>query len=295
MTNLWAVAQGGLNHDQYSFSKHHTPINPYTPNINSVHQTAAQHQWAREGYLSTNQHIPALQFAGSPQTAYRHDTNSQPQVPQQVRANVPPVATLSHLPTTLIPQPRQVIERNDWPHSHQDRKSLMMSLHQAQARSPDQTRRADEEAGRHYQAVCSFAIEPFRLVYFHELELTEAPEIHLLLCKVGESLPPNGQPPVFVHKHTNGCLRYRLRSCQTDADKAVTESDWVTKETSWPDYIFPHFNAENLVVRRGTHHEKEFPVELTDFVVPGLNKLKVATMLPNLPKYGTKSVESTAN
>ncbi|ROV94574.1 hypothetical protein VMCG_08183 [Cytospora schulzeri] len=33
---------------------------------------------------------------------------------------------------------------------------------------------------------------------------------------------------------------------------------------------------EKLVVRRGTHHGKDLPVELTDFMVPGVNMLKVA-------------------
>ena len=155
----------------------------------------------------------------------------------------------------------------------------MMSLHQAHARSPDRTRRADKEAERHYQAIRSFAIEPFRLVYFHELELVVAPETHSLLCKMKELPRLSGKPSASTaHEYTNGSLRYRLRCCRIDTDKAVTESDWVTKETSWPDHIFPHFNGEKLVVRRGTHHGKDLPVELTDFVVPGVNKLKVATM-----------------
>jgi zinc finger MIZ domain-containing protein len=155
----------------------------------------------------------------------------------------------------------------------------MMSLHQAQARSPDRTRRADEEAERHYQAVRTFAVEPFRLVYFHELELTVTPETHSLLCKMKRVQPLVGQLSAStVREYANGSLRYRLRCCRTNADTAFTESDWVTKETSWPDYIFPHFNGEKLVVRRGTHHGKDLPVELTDFVVPGVNKLKVATM-----------------
>lgn len=283
-----AYAQGGFNHQQYSFVNHHAPaqgmqgvqyMNPYTQNMAPVHQAATQQQWPRERYILTGQQMSPLQFAGSPQFAYGPGSSPRPQVPQQAVSNVPPAATWSHLLTTFVPRPRQVIERSDWPHSHQDRKSLMMSLHQAHARSPDRTRRADEEAERHYQAVRSFAIEPFRLVYFHELEFTVAPETHSLLCKMKDLPLLNGQRSAStVHEYTNGSLRYRLRCCRIDTDKAVTESDWTTKETSWPDYIFPHFNGEKLVVRRGTHHGKDLAVELTDFVVPGINKLKVATM-----------------
>lgn len=281
-------AQGGLNQQPYSYSNQHVPaqnmqnvqyINPYTQNMVSMQQAAAQQHWSREGYPSTQQQMQAPRFASSPRIVHGHNTNLRPQIPQQVRANVPPVATWSRFPTTLVPRPGQVIERSDWPHSHQDRKSLMMSLHQAQARSPDRTRRADEEAERHYQAVRSFAIEPFRLVYFHELEFTVAPEIHSLLCKIKELPPLGGQTSLStVREYTNSSLRYRLRCCRTNTDKSFAESDWVTKETSWPDYIFPHFNGEKLAVRRGTHHGKDLPVELTDFVVPGLNRLKVATM-----------------
>ncbi|KAG8169184.1 hypothetical protein KVR01_001933 [Diaporthe batatas] len=283
-----AYAQGGVNQQQYSFGNQHVPaqnmqsvqyINPYTQNMVSMQTAAAQQHWPRERYPTTHPQMHAPRFANPPQIVHGHNTNLRPQVPQQVRANVPPAATRSHFLTTFVPRPGQVIERSDWPHAHQDKKSLMMSLHQAQARSPDRTRRADEDAERHYQAVRSLAIEPFRLVYFHELEFTVAPEIHSLLCRI-KKVPPLGAQISLstVREYTNRSLRYRLRCCRTNTDKSVAESDWVTKETSWPDYIFPHFNGEKLVVRRGTHHGKDLPVELTDFVVPGLNKLKVATM-----------------
>lgn len=288
MPSPQTYAQGGLNYQQYSFGNHQAPtrsmqsvqyMNPYTQNMTAVHQTAAQQQWPREGYMSTGQQMSPVQFTGSPQFVYGPGSIPRPQVPQQAMGNVSPAPAWSRLPTTFVPRPGQVIERSDWPHSHHDRKSLMMSLHQAHSRSPDRTRRADEEAERHYQAVRSLAIEPFRLVYFHELELTVAPEAHSLLCKIKDLPLLNGQRSVStVHEYTNGSLRYRLRCCRIDTDKAVTESDWVTRETSWPDHIFPHFNGEKLVVRRGTHHGKDLPVELTDFVVPGINKLKVATM-----------------
>jgi hypothetical protein len=153
-----AYAQGGPNQQQYSLSNHQVQaqnmqsvhyINPCTQNMVSVHQAAAQQQWPRERYMSTNQQMSASPLASSPRVISGHNTNPRPQAPQQARENVPTVTTWSHFPTTLIPRPGQVIEQSNWPHSHQDRKSLMMSLHQAQARSPDRTRRANEEAERH--------------------------------------------------------------------------------------------------------------------------------------------------
>ncbi|KAI3396899.1 hypothetical protein diail_11512, partial [Diaporthe ilicicola] len=287
MTQSMPSPQGALNQQQYSYGNHLAPAqntqslqysDPYVGHMASVHQAAAQQQWQRERSMFPSQQMSVLQPAGSSQSAYGAGPPPRVQM-QQVMMNVPTVTTWSQLPTTFVPRRGQVIERSDWPHSHQEKRSLLMSLHQAHARSPDRTRHANAEAERYYQAVRSFAVEPFRLVYFHELELKVAPETHLLLCKEKQLPRPSDQSPVSsVREYTNGSLRYRLRCCRLDTDKAVTDSEWVIKETSWPDYIFPHFNQAKLVVRRATHHGKDLPIELTDFVVPGTNKLKVATM-----------------
>lgn len=153
----------------------------------------------------------------------------------------------------------------------------MMSLHQAHARSPDRTRRLEDEEERYYQSVRSFAIEPFRLEHYHPgLEITVTDEQCSLLCKEKQVPLLDAQKMALaVREYTNGSLRYRLRCCQVSSEKSIAESEWVTKETSWPEHIFPHFNQEKLVVRRGTHHGKDLPVELTDFIVSGVNKLKV--------------------
>lgn len=161
-----------------------------------------------------------------------------------------------------------------------------MSLHQAHARSPDRTRRLEDEEERFYQSVRSFAIEPFRLEHYHPaLDFMVTAEEFSLLCKEKQVPRLDGQKMALaVREYTNGSLRYRLRCCQVNSDKPVAESEWAIKETSWPEHIFPHFNQEKLVVRRGTHHGKDLPVELTDFVVPGVNKLKVAMTLGALHK-----------
>lgn len=171
-----------------------------------------------------------------------------------------------------------MIERSEHPHSHNERKSLIMSLHQAHARSPDRTRRIEDDDERYYQSVRSFAMEPFRLECYHPaIEITVTPEDSSLLCREKPLPLIDGQKSVLtVREYTNGSLRYRLRCCQVTSDKPIAESEWVVKETSWPDHIFPHFNAQKLIVRRGTHHGKDLPVELTDFVIPGVNRLKVA-------------------
>lgn len=180
----------------------------------------------------------------------------------------------------VIPPPGHVIDRSEYPHGHQDKKALIMSLHQCQARSPDRTRRAGDADERFYQYVHSFAVVPFRLSQYHELELEVSSQQFERLCKKKglTSLGDTQAPP--VRQYANGSLRFRVRCCRLQSERQAAESLWVTRELMWPDHIFIHFNNQKLVIRRGSHNGKDLPVELTDFVVPGKNKLKVALSKP---------------
>lgn len=191
----------------------------------------------------------------------------------------------------IIPPLGQTIDRSEYPHSHHEKKSLLMSLHQAHARSPDRTRRIGDGNERYYQFVDSFAVAPFRLTHYHELQLEVTCDEHARLCK--KKSPPvrgDAQASMPVHEYTNGSLRFRIRCCRLQSDKQVVGSAWVTKEMMWPDHIFIHFNEQKLVIRRGTHNGKDLPVELTDFVISGTNKLKVA-----LPKAGPTAPDKRGN
>lgn len=264
--------------------------NPQYGNLNA-HQIAPAHhgnmhqQWSRgmnSSPMSPGQVMSSTQYMATLRSS-APQPNGAPTMPRtpilrQVNQNSSSTANWYRPLSTFIPRPGQTIERSDHPQSHHERKSLMMSLHQAHARSPDRTRRIGEKEERYYQSVRSFAIEPFRLEHYHpSLEIVVTPEEFSLLYKEKHLPLIGGQNAALaVREYSNGSLRYRLRCCQVNSDRPVTESEWVTKETSWPDHIFPHFNQQKLVVRRGTHHGKDLPVELTDFVVPGVNKLKVA-------------------
>ncbi|ROV98815.1 hypothetical protein VPNG_08425 [Cytospora leucostoma] len=272
---------------------------PPTPNMQNLqyrvphtHQMAPMHQGTmhQQGFgginpspMSPGQSTPGVQYMTPLQFGpSRPDSTNLPRTPTRLQMNGMPMANWPRASSTIVPRPGQVIERSEHAHSHHDRKSLFMSLHQAQARSPDRTRLVvdcmEDKEERYYQSVRSFAIEPFRLEYYHpSLEFTVSPGQFSLLSKAKDVPPLDGRKPVLIARgYTNGSLRYRLRCCQVDVDKPIAMSDWVIKETSWPEHIFPHFNQEKLAVRRGTHHGKDLPVELTDFVTPGVNKLKVA-------------------
>lgn len=182
----------------------------------------------------------------------------------------------------LVPPPNHVIDRSEYPHSHQEKKSLLMSLHQAHARSPDRTRRNGDAGERYYQSIDSLAVQPFRLIFYHEVPFEVSPEQFSRLCQQKTlPQPSNGAPkethtPASIREYGDGSLRFRVRCCRLRSEKEpIQESDWVTKDMLWPEHIFVHVNEQKLVVRRGTHNGKDLPIELTDFLFPGTNRLKV--------------------
>lgn len=158
-----------------------------------------------------------------------------------------------------------------------------MSLHQAHARSPDRTRVNGNPNERYYQSVGSLAVQPFRLVSYHEVAFAVSLDQFSRLCK-HKTLPQlNGgdqnqtRASLPVREYSNDSLRFRVRCCRLRSEKIpIQEPNWVTKEMSWPEHIFVQVNEQKLTIRRGTHNGKDLPIELTDFILAGMNKLKVA-------------------
>lgn len=183
----------------------------------------------------------------------------------------------------LVPPPGQFIDRSEHPHTHQEKKSLLMSLHQANARSPDRTRRNGDADERYYQSVHSLAVQPLRLAFYHEVTFEVSPEQFSRLCKQ-KTLPQlsggnanQTRVPLHVREYGDQSLRFRVRCCRFRSEQsAIAESDWVTKDMSWPDHIFVHVNEQKLTIRRVTHNGKDLPIELTDFILVGTNTIKVA-------------------
>ena len=182
-----------------------------------------------------------------------------------------------------VPPNDQPLSRSEWPYDTTDRKSIAMSLHQAHLRSP---RRVMQEAPapsggpqteRHYQAIKKLALGPVavpvRPTSYRFVFVVGEEEMRLLSTK---QTPPVGLLP--FSEYFNGSLRYRVRCCvHVDASKTgvITETQWVTKSTSWPSNIFITLNKKTQTVRRETHNGKDLPVELTDVLRVGENVLEV--------------------
>lgn len=87
-----------------------------------------------------------------------------------------------------------------------------------------------------------------------------------------------------VSRHFNHSLRYRLRMCFTRKNEGLAALDiasWSRRATYWPPHIFVSVNEKILHVRRKQHFHHDLPLELTDSLSRGKNKIKVS--LPLFP------------
>ena len=79
-----------------------------------------------------------------------------------------------------------------------------------------------------------------------------------------------------VRQVTGGSLLYRLKCIQIPAtapSTSITEDVWVTRETVWPNAIFPAINDQQLEVRRRLHHGKDLTIDITKYLKEGVNTL----------------------
>jgi hypothetical protein len=150
-----------------------------------------------------------------------------------------------------------------------------MSLHQAHVRSPKRVIK-NGEAERFYQAVKSLPVEPTpvapkKTLFTFRFEVTEEQSA---LAARKSKLPGTLLPVV---EHFNGALRWRVRCCMPpSSSKPLTQQQWVTLDGNWPSFMHMTLNNRVLDIRRRPHNGKDLPTEVTDFVVPGTNVLKIA-------------------
>ncbi|KAK4249107.1 hypothetical protein C7999DRAFT_30474 [Corynascus novoguineensis] len=174
----------------------------------------------------------------------------------------------------LFPPKGAMISRTDWPHDPSERKSLLMSLHQAHVRSPKRILKAGETE-RFYQAVKSLPVPPTAVIprntmYEIRFEVTKE-----LLARRATTLNKPGEM-VPVVEHFSGALRWRVRSCTVrDSTKGLTEQEWVALDTSWPSFIHMTLNNKVLDIRRQSHNGKDLPTEITDLLECGINQLMI--------------------
>lgn len=171
---------------------------------------------------------------------------------------------------------------NEYPHDPYERKSVMISLHQALLRSPRRAHASPaQNSERHYQSVKYLALEPTPIPPQHFLYTLrfDIPNVVLARLSRDKTVMPDTLP---VNQFYDGSLRIRLRCClKKPGITIVSESSWATSETAWPNHILMQLNNQTLTARRKQHHAKEQPVEIGPLLRAGQNVLRITVPMSN--------------
>jgi zinc finger MIZ domain-containing protein len=126
-----------------------------------------------------------------------------------------------------------------------------------------------------YQLVKSYIIAPHRLdhnndvIHFLEFELSKDD-----FARVARTNNP-GMPSAARTLRTDSC-QYRVRCCTLPSKQgAISELEWVSSDTSFPEFATLKMNDTYLEVRRKQHFAKDRPVDVTDMLKQGSNRLEV--------------------
>lgn len=185
--------------------------------------------------------------------------------PQQTRT---PVAQ-----TTLLPQPGWIPVNTVRPNS------LRVALHQAHLRDPilkmiHQTPTGEKEAEL-FQYLRAFMVPPtplglvecgfhwnFVLGPAHCQKMARS-----IFCGTGER---------SLRVLVEGCQAYRLRCIKVPPSALkLTGHDWSVAETVWPSVFYIFVNDVELYVRRKVHNGKDIPLDITDYLHEGINRVSI--------------------
>lgn len=91
-----------------------------------------------------------------------------------------------------------------------------------------------------------------------------------------------GQRQRLVRIFQPGCRTFRLRSIKlSESEKDDLPRLWPIGSTTWPSVFYIHVNGVEMFPRRKVHNGKDFPVDITQHLKPGENKVTVHFLLGN--------------
>jgi len=175
--------------------------------------------------------------------------------------------------TTLLPQPGWIPVNTVRPNS------LRVALHQAHLRDPmlKMIRRTPtgEEETELFQYLRAFMVPPtplglvecgfhwnFILGPAHCQKMTRS-----IFCGTGER---------SLRVLVEGCQTYRLRCIRVPPSASkLTGHDWSVAETVWPSVVYIFVNDVELYVRRKVHNGKDIPLDITDYMHEGINRVSI--------------------
>lgn len=149
-------------------------------------------------------------------------------------------------------------------------------MHQAPLRSPMLgPAQLTKDAPRLYRHVIGYALRPTRIkrkVPVQTINFNISADTFANLAKRAPPQNP-GEPNVRVLQE--GMLLYRLRCAVLPSAGYSSESAWAVADNIWPEEFAFELNDVPLGTRRKLHHGRYLPIDLTEHLKQGKNKLKV--------------------
>ncbi|KAI9848319.1 MAG: hypothetical protein M1837_000583 [Sclerophora amabilis] len=219
----------------------------------------------------------ALPEAYWPYSQLVRDRPSQSHVPL-TRTVLPRASAPTQMPANRPLIPAQVsTERSN---SNRSSNSTISAIHQAHLRSPHLVPlESDDAANKYYQHVRRFALRP-TLLSFKSTILVTSVEI---AKETIENIPSFDSTQTLdgrsIRKFRNGSILFRIRCCKlASVAEPCEESQWIVKENVWPDHVFIEVNSIKTEVRRKIHHNRDLPLDITDFVKEGQNEIQIVVL-----------------
>ncbi|KAB5554389.1 hypothetical protein GE09DRAFT_964139 [Coniochaeta sp. 2T2.1] len=283
--NQQAFSNPAMNHQyppqQTMYQQQAQPQQSQLPQQQNVAQLQTQYQ---QPQLAATHRFMGQNLQAPSQTLQHSHGARQPssQLQQQQRQQMAQGAGYPR----FIPPPNHPIPLCDFPTGPEDRKSIMMSLHQAEVRSPRRKVLAPATGGegdeRYYQAVMSLAVPPARIPpakVLHKFYFEVSDEE---LSRASQFIAQSANLPVVTH--FNGSLRWRVRTTKLKPKKKFDDvHEWSCADMDWPPHITLNLNGNNIQIRRKPHNGRDQPAELTPFVTQGRNELLVAVAVTKDP------------
>ncbi|EYE98019.1 MIZ zinc finger domain protein [Aspergillus ruber CBS 135680] len=253
--------------------KHHVNQNSHIPTTVSNLPTQ----------FTTNAHARVPSTANTPNLTRARAENGSNRQPRQLGPTTPafrgsvaarPQQTRTPVAqTTLLPQPGWIPVNTVRPNS------LRVGLHQAHLRDPmlkmiHQTPTGEKETEL-FQYLRAFMVPPtplglvecgfhwnFVLGPAHCQKMARS-----IFCGTGER---------SLRVLVEGCQTYRLRCIKVPPSALkLTGHDWSIAETVWPSVFYIFVNDVELYVRRKVHNGKDMPLDITDYLREGINRVSI--------------------
>lgn len=255
------------------------PPSPAPSNAPSFVQQQARTALQQQQAMFANEQTLRLQASNQSSTPARPPAqgNNVDMPPRQLPNGA---ATAVPMPAqSRPPNPRLLVfpHETDLPRSQPTEPNATRSaLHEAHLRSPVPVPlQINGEMPRLYRYVCKYALSPTPLDKSMPINTLTFDLPRGEFDRIPKTIPSQNVGELDNRNLSESSQTYRLRCCAKPPKGFLTESDWTMADTHWPESMYLDLNGHQLQPRRPLHHKKYLPIDLTSFVKPGVNEVRV--------------------